>query len=110
MRRLFAVVVFAAAAIACSGQRAEEANARGVELDQAGKYADAAHAFGKAVSLQPSVAKYHYNLGLVYARMNHFDEAEQQFRETLRIEPGHVNASRALSITVSSIQSRGRPY
>ena len=46
-----------------------------------------------AVRLNPAFPTSHLNLGLALVRLGSLDEAESQFEETLRLEPGNSRAA-----------------
>jgi len=47
----------------------------------------------RAVATEPGYANGHVTLGTVYAMNRRWDDAERQFREALRIEPGNATAT-----------------
>lgn len=94
--------------IGCAGQRAERANKDGNALLKAGKTEAAVAAFASAVQAKPDVGKYHYNLGVAYARLSHYDEASRQFAEAVRLDPADIEASRLLTMTNNAIAARTR--
>lgn len=108
--RYVTVVLAAVLFSGCASQRAETLNATGIEKLNVNDNVAAAAAFGSAVKLNPNVAKYHYNLGLSYARLHYADEAATQFQEALKIEPGDADASRMLTLANASIAMRQRGY
>lgn len=110
MRRAVAALAAVMMLMGCSGQRAEKLNREGNERLQKGDPRGAVAAFADAVSLQPNVPKYHFNLGLAYARMGHLDAASAQFSETLRLDPADVEASRYLTLTNGAIAERAIRY
>ena len=52
--------------------------------------------FEKVVESQPDVARAHYSLAIVLEQLQEWKEAEDQFRQTLQIEPGFADASEQL--------------
>lgn len=106
MRRAV-IALFLLVAVAC-GESAESANKRGNALMREGKTREAIEAYRVAIKADPELAKAHYNLGVALGKSRHFDEAANRFREALRIEPGNVEYSRALSITMAAIGDRDR--
>jgi tetratricopeptide (TPR) repeat protein len=87
----------------------ERWNAEGNAHLQANEPSAAVGSFAAAVKARPDVPKYHFNLGLAYARLQHYDEASHQFEEVLRLDPSDVEASRHLSLVNSAIAHRSRP-
>ncbi len=104
-RTLFVAALAALCAVAC-GESAESANKRGNALLEAGKLKEAAQAYRVAIQADPEMAKAHYNLGLALGKMRLYDEAANRFREALRLDPGNLEYSRALSITMRAIGNR----
>ena len=103
------IAAFLVASVGCGSYRAEKANAAGNAHLKAGKPAEAVAAFATAVKLKPNVGKYHYNLGLAYARLAHLDAAAAQFAEAVRLDPGDVEASRFLTLANRAMASRLQP-
>ena len=52
-----------------------------------------------AVRLNPSFPVAHLNLGLALVQLGQLDEAEQQFEETLRLDPTNSKAADYLAQT-----------
>lgn len=94
---------------ASGSSRAKRANVRGNECSTRKDHRCAVAAYAEAVRLDPGESKYHFNLGLAYARMRHLDSASKQFAEAIRLDPSDIEASRYLSMTNSAIASRGLP-
>lgn len=90
------------------GRSATQLHNLGNEHAKAGRYADAVRAYGAALQKDPDAAVTHYGIGLAYGRMKHYDQAAHHFREALRLQPGYIEASRALSITQSNIEARAQ--
>lgn len=111
MTPLRCVVLVASLSLAsCSGYRAERHNREGNSHLEADKPREAVASFAAAVKLDPDESKYHFNLGLAYAKMRHLDEASRQFAEAVRLDPSDIEASRLLTLTNRAIAARSRPY
>jgi|SRR6185436_2655751 len=106
MRR--ALLVSLLLTTACSPS-ASSWNRKGFELAQAGRYADAVAAYGKAVEINPGLADAHYNMGLNYLRLRHPDQAAACFRKALDLQPGDVEASRGLTLANRALANRLTP-
>jgi len=61
--------------------------ARGNELAAAGRFADAARLFRKALRVEPGNFRVHGNLGNVLARLDRTDDAARCYARALEIEP-----------------------
>ena len=61
--------------------------------------------FAEAVRLQPANPRSHFNLGVMLAKQNQFEEAQREFEETLRLEPGNQTAAKYLG-QVKALKSR----
>ncbi|HMK50792.1 MAG TPA: DUF4388 domain-containing protein, partial [Thermodesulfovibrionales bacterium] len=55
-----------------------------------GDYSAASGLFGQAVYLDKSVPRYHYNLGLAFAKAGKFSQAAKALNEAIRLEPHNV--------------------
>lgn len=106
----FSIALSVLLLVGCASQRAERFNAEGNEKFKASDLPGAAVAFGEAVKLAPSVSKYHYNLGLSFARMGQMDAASTQLQEALRLDPANIDASRLLTAANTAIAARTRSY
>jgi Flp pilus assembly protein TadD len=53
------------------------------------------------------LAEAHLNLGVALAREQRFAEAVEQFRETLRLDPGNATAQKFLE--QAQARAKGRP-
>jgi tetratricopeptide (TPR) repeat protein len=60
----------------------------GNTLAAAGRYGEAADAYGTAVAMQPQFADAHVNFGGVLAELGRGPEAMREFRAALQLEPG----------------------
>jgi tetratricopeptide (TPR) repeat protein len=67
-------------------------DARGVELAQAGKTAEALRQFRDALRAAPSFPDAHYHLALAHSGMGHTDEALAELEEALRLRPDFLQA------------------
>lgn len=65
---------------------------RGRVAAQAGRYADAAQEFRKALAAQPQSVEARVNLGSVLALSGDRPGAAEQFRDALRLDPANVTA------------------
>jgi tetratricopeptide (TPR) repeat protein len=65
---------------------------RGRVAAQAGRYADAAREFRKALAAQPQSVEARVNLGSVLALSGDRPGAAEQFRDALRLDPSNVTA------------------
>lgn len=65
---------------------------RGIELVDMGKLAEAELCFRNSISLQPTLAIAHNNLGLLKEMTGAFDEALACYDRALRIDPGLLKA------------------
>jgi protein O-mannosyl-transferase len=54
--------------------------------------ASAVEPYRRAIALRPEAADYHNNLGICYGGLKRYDEAEAEFRETLRLKPDYPQA------------------
>ncbi len=62
---------------------------RGNRLYRAGKYAEAAEAYAKAIQSGDDSPELHYDYATALLRLGRYDEADRHFREALRnTEPG----------------------
>jgi Tfp pilus assembly protein PilF len=64
----------------------------GNQLLAAGKFAEAAESYAKAVHLAPGDEDLHYNLAIALARLGKNDEAKKQYEEALEIFPDYADA------------------
>jgi tetratricopeptide (TPR) repeat protein len=83
---------------ACAGRQAAQWNEKGLAAESARDWKGAADAYSQAVRLEPSVAKYHCNLGIVLGRLGYYENATLEFREALRLDPGYRDAGYGLEI------------
>lgn len=68
----------------------------GVEVAQLGKESEALRSLAEAVRLAPDSSDAHFNYGISLARAGQYASAADQFQITLRLEPAHHFAARAL--------------
>jgi Tfp pilus assembly protein PilF len=47
--------------------------------------------------MNPGYSRTHFNYGVSLAKLGRLDEAQQEFTEALRLEPGYQNAQDALA-------------
>ncbi len=67
-------------------------NALGVHFYSVGAYDLAIVQLEEAIRLAPEIACIHFNLGGAYYARDRITDAEEEFRQALSIEPGHVRA------------------
>ena len=77
-------------------------NNLGVELHAAGRSAEAALDFRKAIAIEPELAQAYNNLGVSLAEIGEIAEAKLSFSKALSLEPGvkgaRENLARAMKI------------
>lgn len=71
-----------------------------------GKYAKAAHAFARAVQIQPDVARFQDNLGVSLLGLRQPGPAEESFRRALALDPGDSEAPRGLAAAEAALRAR----
>ena len=73
---------------------------QGCALQATGKYPDAMEAFGRALELEPGLARAHNNLGCVLELSGRLDDAAAAYRRAATLDPGlaqaHYNLGKAL--------------
>jgi tetratricopeptide (TPR) repeat protein len=106
--RTIAVLSLLTVLVAC-GPSAKDLHNRGNDFLRAEKYAEAAQSYGAALEKAPGDADTHYGMGLALGKMRHYDRAAHHFQEALRLRPGYLDASRALSLTQAAIERRAQP-
>jgi len=72
-------------------------NDLGVAFEKAGAWDRARDAYGRAASADPSKALYRFNSGNVLARLGQKSEAEQAYREAIRLTPDFADAHNNLA-------------
>jgi tetratricopeptide (TPR) repeat protein len=78
---------------AAAGSRSADAElALGNACMQAGRYADAAAAYARALAAAPGNARAHNNLAVACAEQRLFDRAIPHYRAALRLDPGYAEA------------------
>lgn len=77
---------------------------RGIALNQAGRFAEAAECFGRALALRPDFTDARYNLGISYARLGRVDEAIECYRAVLARAPRSADTHGNLG---AALQERG---
>lgn len=84
---------------------------RGRVAAQAGRYADAAQEFRKALAAQPESVEARVNLGSVLALSGDRAGAVEQFQEALKRDPGNATAHFNLgSLLVDGAPAQARPH
>lgn len=81
---------------AASAQTAQLHNTTGLAFYYQGKYVEAFKEFVSALKKDPTFAAPHFNLGRVFEAQSRFEEAREQYRQTLQLDPGHTGAKTAL--------------
>jgi tetratricopeptide (TPR) repeat protein len=76
------------AAAAPEGASWEDWLERGLELEEEGRHADAANAYGRAAVLKPEAAVAHFNLANALAALGRHKAAEEALRLAVAIDPG----------------------
>lgn len=57
--------------------------------------------FMRAISLSPHVAKYHYNLAVLYHRNKRYTEAKKHYEKALSLDPTHRGAKQQLQVLIN---------
>lgn len=70
----------------------------GLLYEKQGKNSKAEGCYCKAIQINSKSYQAHYNLGVLYWKQNRWQEVIREFKEVLRILPGHVDANRYLKI------------
>jgi tetratricopeptide (TPR) repeat protein len=76
---------------------------RGEALTRQEKWPDAEAAYREAIRLDPSVAKYHDELGDVLAMQNKWADAEASFRNAVRIMPANAEYMANLGVALHKL-------
>ncbi|MBI2834084.1 MAG: tetratricopeptide repeat protein [Acidobacteria bacterium] len=71
--------------------------AEGVELARAGKHDEAIARFREALTLAPSCADCHYNIGAAYAQKKDYANAETAFKTTIALKSDYLPAYNGLT-------------
>src|SRR5688572_31684333 len=79
-------------------QEGEARFTHGVELQQKGDLQGAQREYLAALSLLPRRADVLSNLGVVYARLGHYDKAIENYRDALTIDPNQISIRLNLGI------------
>lgn len=87
-------------------QRAEQASGRGETCLAQRNTRCAVTAFSEAIAAQPSMAKYHYKLGVALGRAGVPDQAADEFRAALKLDPALPDARRCLALATRLIEDR----
>jgi protein O-mannosyl-transferase len=77
-------------------------NNLGVQLRNAGRYAEAAARFREALRINPEYADAHYNLGSLLAVLGESEAAAVHLREAIRIDPADADAHANLGLIYSA--------
>jgi tetratricopeptide (TPR) repeat protein len=90
MRRI-RIEIFLCAVLTIRAQTADDPMTlarHAVELQQSGKYAEAADAYRKLLALRPDDVATHVNLGVVLVQLGRFDDAIAQYEAAEKLLPG----------------------
>jgi len=69
-------------------------------------YSEAEKEAKKAVQLDPNNATYRWQLASIYEQMGRLDKAIDEYKEVLRIIPGHGKAKEAIKRAEEKIQNQ----
>ena len=58
----------------------------------------------QAINLNSKNTDAHYSLGLVYGNLNRYQEAQNQYRQVLQIDPKHSGAYAKLALTKQRLE------
>lgn len=83
----------------------EELNNEGVKLEQDGQLAAALEKYRDAVNLDPLQTVFRRNLALVLCRLGRWEEAVEELKEVLEIDPADAEATKALYIALDKVSS-----
>lgn len=78
----------------------------GVILTQLGQIEEAVTACRQATTLAPGLAEGHFNLGTALLAQGDYGGTKAAYEETLRLQPDHVRAYKALSLLFYKLNSR----
>jgi tetratricopeptide (TPR) repeat protein len=76
-------------AVACKPLGVVQSNQSGMALYNEGRFEAAKEKFMEAVTLAPTCAEAHYNLGLTLSYLGAKDDARQHFMEAANLAPGN---------------------
>ena len=79
---------------------------QGVQKALQGFNSEAISFYQQALQIAPETAEFHYNLGLAYYALNRKTEATAEFEQTIRYNPSHFSAYRALGALLAE---KGKP-
>jgi Flp pilus assembly protein TadD len=82
---------------------AERVFGQALERQRAGRLADAAGLYRKAVRLAPGQAEIHYNLGVVLMQMGHPEQAADAWKTALAVRPGYPKALNNLGLALGDL-------
>lgn len=80
-------------------QQPRNAKARellGIAYSQKGMFQEAVEEFRRAISIAPTSASTHFNLGMTYEKMGRSDLAKGEYYQTVQCDPKHVRARQRL--------------
>lgn len=103
MKRWLAVGALVAA-VGCSSAKA--AHNRGNDAYHAGRYKEAAAAYSEALRIAPDDPDTLYGLGISLMQLRLYDEAAIHLEKAVRLRPGFLNASKALTMARGRIAWR----
>ena len=63
----------------------------------------------RTISLNPENTDAHYSLGLVYSKLNHYQKAQDQFRQVLQMNPNHSGAYEKLAAVQKELEKETNP-
>lgn len=92
--------------LGCADVRAKEWNERGLAAERARNFSVAQAAYAEAVRANPDSARYRTNLAHMLARNAFLQQAVDEYRAALRIDPGYTDASRGLEIVSRALAQR----
>lgn len=70
------------------------------------KYGRSAHAFSRAVRIQPDVPRFHIHLGVSFLALRQPARAEESFRRALTLDPASLEAAQGLAATEAALRAR----
>jgi tetratricopeptide (TPR) repeat protein len=94
-------------AISAGAASGETYELLGMALAMSGSQAAARKAFGEATRMTPQRVSAHYNFAVLLEQMDELDEAAEENRTALLLDPGHAGA-KALQVKLSArLKTRG---
>ncbi|MDZ7722401.1 MAG: tetratricopeptide repeat protein [candidate division KSB1 bacterium] len=85
---------------------ADELNKEALEFARAQKYKEAFEKWKQAIEINPVDPDFHYNIGLAFFQVGHFDQGIEYCQETIEICPVYYKAY----FVLGSLYSRKRQY